>query len=995
MSLPKSKRHSSHRPWWAFLTGIMPRRALLGCCMLGAGTVAAASFEPPINTPVNTPPQCVAVADVNGDGKADVVLANPFDGTVSVLLGKGDGTFADAKKFATGSDADTGAYAVVVADMNGDGKPDIIVANRNDSTVSVLLGDGAGNFAAPLAPIPTGAAPVALAFAKLSPGSKGDIVVANAGGNSVSVLLGDGAGGFLPPAAPIPLGYTPASVAIADVSGDGIPDIVTANGSTVSVLLGAGDGTFGAPTKTDVAGDASAVAAANLTGDLKADVVVNDRSGNTVTVLVSNGDGTFGANPQSFDTDYGPNSVAIADVDGDGIPDIVTANGDFMVSADASRTGPFSNGNSVSVLAGNGGGTFKTKQDFATGVGPVSLAVADMNGDGRLDIVTANDGFGFLIDFLRRPGPDGMSGTVSVLLNGTAELLPRKDFDGGGPAYSIAAADLDGDGITDLVVTNKYDDRVAVLLGNGDGTFQDPPLFSSTKYDGSGYGPEAVAATDNNGDTFDFNGDGIPDIVTENYSWWNGGASLTILLGNGDGTFGQTEATPDNLPIVIPFRTAVNMGAAGVAVADMNGDGRPEILTTLTWGYYPNFSSTVVVLPVDADGNFLDQLPGLGEGQFWGVELHDLAVADVDGDGNLDVVAVGTDSSGGGRQGLAFVLFGDGEKGDLQLGGVYPVGQDPRAVAVADLNADGRPDIVTANMGDSTVTVLLGTGAGTFAPSLNFATGSRPSDVTIADMNGDGSPDIITSNSASNSVSILLGNGHGGFSDPQDYLVGQGPNAVVAGEFNGDGRLDLATANDGSAGVPLGRPKAARLPFQGSGNDNVSVLLSNPPPTITGTVAGQPVNDNASIAPFTGVTIADPDNPPEKLTVVVKLDDAAKGTFTTLNGFVDIGGGVYRFTGTPTECTNAIHGLVFTPTPNRVPAGQTETTTFTITANDGILPVTKDSKTTVVVTSVNDPPVLTDPVTASPSPANIGEPVQFAAPFVDPERGAVTYFWDF
>ena len=132
----------------------------------------------------------------------------------------------------------------------------------------------------------------------------------------------------------------------------------------------------------------------------------------------------------------------------------------------------------------------------------------------------------------------------------------------------------------------------------------------------------------------------------------------------------------------------------------------------------------------------------------------------------------------------------------------------------------------------------------------------------------------------------------------------------------------------------------------------------NDAPSIAGTVAGQAVNDSATLSPFAGVTIGDVDNPAQTLSVSVTLDTAAKGAFTTLNGFTDAGGGVYTFSGTAAAATSAIQGLVFDPADNRVTPGSTETTIFTISVDDGVAAPVTDATTTVVSTSINDAPSI-------------------------------------
>jgi hypothetical protein len=217
------------------------------------------------------------VADVNGNGHPDLVVANNKSGTVSVLLGNGNGTFQSAVNFAVG----TTPLSVAVADVNGDGKPDLVVANYGSNTVSVLVGKGDGTFQA-----------------------------------ATNFAVGTG----------------PKSAAVADVNGDGRADLVVANYGTSS------------------------------------------SPGNTVSVLLGNADGAF-QSAVNYTVGSAPREVAVADVNGDGRPDLLTAN---------------YGSNSVSVLLGNGNGTFKSADNYAVGTAPVALAVADVNGDGIPDVVMAN-----------------------------------------------------------------------------------------------------------------------------------------------------------------------------------------------------------------------------------------------------------------------------------------------------------------------------------------------------------------------------------------------------------------------------------------------------------------------------------------------------------------------------------------------------------------------------------------------------------------------------
>jgi hypothetical protein len=327
------------------------------------------------------------VSDVNGDGRPDLVVANLGSNTVSVLLGNGNGTFRAQQTFTAG----VVPCSIAAADVNGDGKPDLVVANRNytSGTVSVLLGNGNGTFQSQQT-FATGSQPVSVAVSDLNGDGRPDLVVANRGG-TVSVLLGNGNGTFQTQQT-FATGAYPRSVAVSDVNGDGRPDLIVANFSsnTVSVLLGNGNGTFQSQQTFASGTHPYSVAVSDVNGDGKPDLVVANSNSNTVSVLLGNGNGTFQAQ-QTFATGSYPGSVAVSDVNGDGKPDLVVATGG-------------SNAGILSVLLGNGDGTFQTQQTFATGSHPYFVAVSDVNGDGRPDLVVANS------------NSISSSATVSVLL---------------------------------------------------------------------------------------------------------------------------------------------------------------------------------------------------------------------------------------------------------------------------------------------------------------------------------------------------------------------------------------------------------------------------------------------------------------------------------------------------------------------------------------------------------------------------------------------------
>jgi hypothetical protein len=383
----------------------------------------------------------VAIADLNRDGKLDLVVANlcqasdgqsncSAGGIVGVLLNNGDGSVQPIVSYNSGGVA---ASSVAIADLNGDGHPDLVVANQcansadcNTGVVGVLIGNGDGTFR-PVITYAAGNGAQAVAIADLNGDGKPDLVLANscmgAGSCSVggiTVLLGNGNGTFGAPTTYASGGQNTDSVAIADVNGDGFADVIVANqcmnkfnctNGGVSVLLGNGDGTLRTASSYNSGGyNALSVTVGDVNGDGRPDIVatsVCSQSNNCVNgvvgVLLGNGNGTFKPPVTYSSNGYGASSVAIGDLNGDGIPDLVVDN-ICKTSAGCTQGG-------VDLLLGNGGGTFQTPLVYSSdGNNASSVALGDLNGDGKLDILTANN----------CSTKSDCDGTIVVLLNSTS-----------------------------------------------------------------------------------------------------------------------------------------------------------------------------------------------------------------------------------------------------------------------------------------------------------------------------------------------------------------------------------------------------------------------------------------------------------------------------------------------------------------------------------------------------------------------------------------------
>jgi Flp pilus assembly secretin CpaC len=344
---------------------------------------------------------------------------------------------------------------VVTGDLNLDNFQDLVVANFTDGTLSVFLGDGLGTFNTPSI-VTVGKGPTWIATgnfnAKTNTGGIIDLAVANQVDNTISILLGNGDGTFTAaPSSPLvlPSGASPTSIAVGDFNKDGFSDLAVVNmaANTISIFLGNGDGTFKTPT-TIVTGSAptSIVAGAfNPSAPSIIDLAVTNSTDNTLEIFVGNGDGTF-QKGVTYATGVTPNYVAAADVDVDGILDLVVTDSGVATSSNTV-------GNSVSVFLGNGDGTFikpgSTRLDFPAGTNPTSITIADFNADGLPDLAvtaTGDNSFALLL------------GAGGGLFNSPIEVPVGTTPDSG------ATADFNGDGLPDLAISNFGSNSVSVIL---------------------------------------------------------------------------------------------------------------------------------------------------------------------------------------------------------------------------------------------------------------------------------------------------------------------------------------------------------------------------------------------------------------------------------------------------------------------------------------------------------------------------------------------------
>jgi hypothetical protein len=624
----------------------------------------------------------IAVGDVNNDGNLDIVAVSNFGGIVSLLLGNGDGTFRGP----TNVPGFFGSSSfVALVDFNGDNKLDLAVSS-DSGTLYVALGNGDGTFQAPRSTT-VGSPAGAMANGDFNGDGRMDLVITVS--SSLVLLLGNGDGTFAPPRSlSVPSARIPVA---ADFNGDHKLDLAVLQGSSVSILLGNGDGSFQGPRTASVGPNSFDIKAGDMNSDGSADVVVtfcttSFGSVGSVGVLLGNGDGTLQA-PSSSGTSGCAAGVALADFDRDGNLDVVANKPDS---------------GATTLLPGNGDGTIGPMRP-SVGASPYALAVGDFNEDGLLDLAVANNG----------------SNTVSLLFgNGVGTFQRAQNVPVGIRPVSVAVGDFANRGHKDLAVANSGSADVSVLRGRGDGTFI--PLGAVI------IGSAALAVL-----VGDFNGDGKDDIAALK------DFSVAMLLGNGNGTFQAP----------ISSSTGVS-GGSSFAMADLNGDGIQDLVVT------GSFSS-----------NNISVLLGIGNGSFQsprmlatGASASSVAIGDLNGDGVPDLAVANSSSSN------VSVFLGNGN-GTFQPGvDFFVLASGPSSVVIQDFNGDGRFDIAVANGQSNNFSVLLNievTNAAVLSPVSfidvgEFPAGSSPRFLAAGNFCVGLLPDLAVVNSVSNDVAVLI-----------------------------------------------------------------------------------------------------------------------------------------------------------------------------------------------------------------------------------------------
>lgn len=751
------------------------------------------------------------IDDVNGDGKLDILAASD-DQHISVLLGKGDGTFSAAQSFSAPLNGSTSAFAtpilgMITADVNKDGKKDIICSNG-----LVLLGKGDGTF--------TQVATQAFPYT-----------------SSLTSTNGPG-------------------LASGDINKDGNLDLVLNDGATITTYLGKGDGTFTPGRSYSSISNSGYLTVAGLDGDGNLDIYSGLANGKLYTgddytnasayFLMGNGDGTFqGASTVSAGGGY--NGTNIGDVNGDGVPDIITndrppnaATATFTVQLGDGKGG-FNTASTITPPA-----SFQLNGATITGADTLpadTYAVADVNGDGKADLIFVNNGLSAL-----RAGalfPSSLSAPVYFVAlshgDGTfaapvpyqfPQIAPAADYDSSLTFTSLRIADINGDGHPDLIgtynevgggptITNSYNQGVAVLTGNGDGTFSAAAIttstFSSQTQSSTGNLPQVVATTD-------LNGDMKPDalLVFPSFSIATGAQNqLQFLAGNGDGTLKAASTITSSTFIFAP------------AIADFNKDGKPDL------AFYSHTSSSQQQINI-ALGN--------GDGTFALTTLNNngssvLAAADFNGDGNVDLYA---------GDGI-FYGNGDGTFKSVVSGTTYSpvdvISVAPNAsnfgntAATIDLNKDGKPDLIAGN------TILINIyGSAPTVTSPATTTTALAASATSATV---GTNITFTATITPAAGSTGLPTGMATFLDGTTTL---GTSALTQGTTSSTATFSSSTLTAGSHSITA--VYAGDANFSGSSSSAVTVTIAAPPPAdFTIAVAPASTTDTRGSAATTMISV--------------------------------------------------------------------------------------------------------------------------------------------
>jgi len=727
-------------------------------------------------------------SDFNGDGRSDVLAyVKPSSTTattpwgVTLTLGNANGTYGTPKLIASFPANTTGMVAA--ADFNGDGKIDFAVALFSRS-IRVYLNNGDGTFRAAAGLNSTGGNPLSFLAGHLTNDSHPDLILglqANDGSGLLYIFAGNGDGTFAARKVTAVGQELPYNIALGDLNRDGIQDVVynEINYSYKS-YLSRGDGTLIFKEQRfvpDTVRTLGAMLIADYNGDGIPDLILAAQGSfllytgtgeiPSLYVLPGYGDGTFNAAGIVADAGNSGFGLALGDLNGDGRPDLLVYNqlsADVAVKFASSTTG----------LANAPGARYAVGDSYRT---LVALLTGDVNGDGKRDVLVVNP---VGVQVLLGIGGGHLRAPAATELQSYSRDLKSTDLNHDGNAdVVIRGADI-GDHNTGYMET----DHLYLALGNKTQTLTKKPSI----YTAPILGPLGLG---------NFNTDGNLDILT----------GQGVLFNNGSAQFTGPNSQPSN--IGQPAYTIANYNTA---VGDLNADGKADLVSA--------GSTTLTVSLGNGDGTFKANVNySLG-----GTDSNAVVLRDINGDGKLDAITANYTSS------TVSVFLGNGN-GTFQAAREFAVTPNPVVLATGDFNRDGKQDIAVGSY--TTISILLGNGTGGFTSGATFTGGRLIEGIAATSLRSNGVIDLLVADHDGRAVRLFYGNGNGTFGAGVNYAVGASPSSIVIGDFNGDGSQDAAVALDFSSAIPV---------FYNQGGTYLTLTVNNPNPT-----AGQQVIFTATV----------------------------------------------------------------------------------------------------------------------------------------------------
>ena len=667
------------------------------------------------------PPVDIAIGDLDGNGRSDVVTGNTTAGgpsTVSVMLQLDAQTFVSQRDAVAGE----GLLAIALADLTGDGNLDVVTAGGE--SVHVLTGDGSGVVTTVLTVDGLGDAR-AMTLEDLDGDGHIDILTVDRTSSVVIVIEGRGDGSFSEPLR-YETGGRPVDIVSADLDGDGVPEVVTANERTrdISVLTRQGE-RLGAPVAYALNGRPRLLESRDLDSDGQQDLIT--ALGGTLFGLLGDGTGALAVPVAVYDGEGTLGSYAFGHIDGDPFQDLIPGTGRGVLP----------------IAFGTGELPWTVTRNLPADATVARVRIEDLDGDGDSDVIALTTAPASVNVYWR-----DTRGRIPLEVVGSPHLGFRP--------HAAMAADFDGDGLDDVVIGNGSDHGISLFSNRGDGTLAAPVTRSVVEY------IESVSPAD-------VDGDGDLDVVATDPE-----AGTLIIIENNSGAFGD----------FLTFESGRR--AFMVASDDMDQDGDPDAVVANADG------NNIAILFNDGSGNFTRTARTAV-----GSRPVAVALADLNGSGHLDVAVSNAVSQ------ELMVLPGSSD-GTLGVGVTYPSPGSSLYVAATDLDEDGALDLLTANEGTADrAWVLVNDGQGAFRDGGGYATGQAPYTVIAVDLDGDGHQDAVTVSQTANGVAVLAGSGDGTFGTLSLYGVGEDPRAVMSIDLDRDGLLDLVTANHTSQDLTI------------------------------------------------------------------------------------------------------------------------------------------------------------------------------------------------